>query len=222
MLSFYSYLAEGINDPSIFKVVFLAGGPGSGKSFIVGKTALTALGFKVINSDEAFEIAMKKAGKTLSPEDIYSKEGQDIRNAAKLTTKKKMELAINGRLGLVVDGTGKDLGKITKQAERMKSLGYDVAMIFVNTTEATAQRRNRMRDRVLPDSTVSSMWHAVQKNMGAFQHLFGNQMYIIDNSEGSDYEKAVLKTYKQISAWAKKIPQTPAAKAWIAAQKNQR
>jgi len=63
--SFSSFLHEGINDPSIFKAVFLAGGPGSGKSFIVGRTALTALGFRIINSDHAFETAMKKAGKML-------------------------------------------------------------------------------------------------------------------------------------------------------------
>ena len=65
MKSFSSFLYEGINDPSIFKAVFLAGGPGSGKSFIVGRTALTALGFRIINSDDAFENAMKKAGKML-------------------------------------------------------------------------------------------------------------------------------------------------------------
>ena len=48
-------LYEGINDPSIFKAVFLAGGPGSGKSFVVGKTSLKALGFRLINSDDLFE-----------------------------------------------------------------------------------------------------------------------------------------------------------------------
>ena len=52
---FKSFIAEGVNDPAIFKAVFLAGGPGSGKSFVVGKTALKALGFRLINSDEAFE-----------------------------------------------------------------------------------------------------------------------------------------------------------------------
>ena len=44
-------LEEGVNDPSIFKAVFLAGGPGSGKSFIVGKTALSSLGMRIVNSD---------------------------------------------------------------------------------------------------------------------------------------------------------------------------
>jgi len=54
-------LEEGVDDPAIFKAIFLAGGPGSGKSFTVGKTGLTALGFKVVNSDDKFEIALKKA-----------------------------------------------------------------------------------------------------------------------------------------------------------------
>ena len=43
MLRFSQYLEEGVNDPAIFKAVFLAGGPGSGKSFIVGKTGLTSI-----------------------------------------------------------------------------------------------------------------------------------------------------------------------------------
>ena len=55
MLRFQQYLEEGVNDPAIFKAVFLAGGPGSGKSFIVGKTGLTSMGYKVVNSDDAFE-----------------------------------------------------------------------------------------------------------------------------------------------------------------------
>ena len=62
MKSFKTFLDEGVNDPAIFKAIFLAGGPGSGKSFIVGKTGLTSMGYKVVNSDDAFEAAMKKAG----------------------------------------------------------------------------------------------------------------------------------------------------------------
>ena len=45
MKDFKTFVDEGPNDPAIFKAIFLAGGPGSGKSFIVGKTALPALGF---------------------------------------------------------------------------------------------------------------------------------------------------------------------------------
>ena len=101
-------LEEGVNDPGIFKAVFLAGGPGSGKSFMVGKTALTTLGLKLINSDPAFETQLKKVGLKATPEDIFTPKGQDARAKAKRLTAKQQELALNGRLGLVIDGTGKD------------------------------------------------------------------------------------------------------------------
>jgi shikimate kinase/nicotinic acid mononucleotide adenylyltransferase len=217
---FEEYLDEGVNDPSIFKAVFLAGGPGSGKSFIVGKTALTALGFKVINSDDVFERALAKAGLKATPEDIYSEKGQEIRGAAKALTGKKMDLALNGRLGLVIDGTGKDYEKIEKQASRLKKIGYEVAMIFVNTDLDTAKARNAARSRSLPDAEVESMWHGVQKNIGKFQNFFGAKMFVIDNSEGSNFEGAVTSTYRKISAWAKVAPTNPEAKSWISSQKN--
>lgn len=68
----YNTLEEGVNDPAIFKVVFLAGGPGSGKSFIVGKTGLSALGFRIVNSDDIYEFKLKKVGMDTTPENIYS------------------------------------------------------------------------------------------------------------------------------------------------------
>ena len=34
----YNELQEGVYDPNIFKAFFLAGGPGSGKSYVVRKT----------------------------------------------------------------------------------------------------------------------------------------------------------------------------------------
>lgn len=213
-------IEEGVNDPSIFKAVFLAGGPGSGKSFIVGKTALTSLGFKVVNSDNAFERALAKAGMEATPENIYSPKGQEIRGQAKSLTSAMMQQYINGRLGLVIDGTGKDYAKIEKQANKLRELGYEVAMIFVNTDLETALERNRMRSRSLPDAEVEAMWKDVQKNIGKFQNFFRQKMFIVDNSSGSNYEGAVLSTYKKISSWAKEKPSASSAKAWIKAQRN--
>jgi predicted kinase len=215
-------LEEGINDPAIFKAIFLAGGPGSGKSFIVGQTALTALGFKLINSDNAFEAALAKVGLKPTPEDIYSELGQSTRVRAKIITSKKMELAANGRLGLVIDGTGKDFGNIKKQADALRKLGYDIAMIFVNTDLDTALQRNRKRVRTLPDDQVTTMWKDVQKNLGKFQSLFRQKMFIVDNSEGSNYQGAVLSVYKKMAAWAKAKPDSKGATAWIKAQKAAR
>ena len=220
--TYLANLGEGVNDPGIFKAVFLAGGPGSGKSFIVGKTALTTMGLKLINSDDAFEHQLKKVGLSTTPEDIYSDLGQSVRGKAKALTAKRQSIALMGRLGLVVDGTGKDFDKIKKQADELKKIGYEVAMVFVNTDLDTAQARNKARTRTLPEDEVKAMWDAVQKNMGKFQNYFGSNFVIVDNSDGANYEGAVNNAYRKMSAWIKKDPIKPAAKKWIKSQKAER
>jgi len=219
MVSFKQFLQEGVNDPAIFKAVFLAGGPGSGKSFVVGKTALTALGFKVVNSDDAFENAMQKAGMTMDPEDIFSDKGQMIRGKAKALTGRKQVMYITGRLGLVIDGTGKDYNKIKSQRDQLEKLGYETAMIFVNTDKETALERNRQRDRSLPDDQVIKMWNAVQGNIGKFQGVFGQNLYIVDNSNGVDIDQGVLRAYREIQKWTKAPPRNGLAQRWIKQQR---
>jgi len=222
MLSFNEFLEieEGVNDPAIFKAVFLAGGPGSGKSFVVKQTALAALGFKLINSDPAFEAALKKAGLEANPEHIFSPKGQEARGKAKAMVGKQLELAINGRLGLTIDGTGKDYDKINRQVAKLRELGYECGMIFVNTDLDTAISRDAQRDRSLGEVEVTKMWKDVQKNIGKFQNLFGKHMYIVDNSDGANWKGATQSVYRRIGAWSKQEPTTPAAKKWIASQKN--
>jgi len=215
-------LEEGVNDPGIFKAVFLAGGPGSGKSFMVGKTALTSMGLKLINSDPAFEAQLKKVDLKPTPEDIFTAKGQDARAKAKALTDKKQALALAGRLGLVIDGTGKDYEKIANQAMSLKKLGYEVGMIFVNTNLETAISRDEKRSRTLGAKEVTNMWNAVQNNIGKFSSLFGANMQIVDNSEGADFEKGATKAYKQMKKWVAKEPKSPMAKKWIASVKAQR
>jgi shikimate kinase len=209
---------EGVDDPAIFKAVFLAGGPGSGKSFTVGKTGLSAIGFKIVNSDDKFEAALKKADLEPTPDNIFSPKGQKLRGRAKELTAKQQELYINGRLGLVVDGTGKNYAKIKGQSEELKKIGYDIAMIFVNTDLETALKRNRERARSLTDKKVEEMWKEVQSNLGKFQSMFGSNFVIVDNSEGSNIDKATTSAYKKILKFSKQDPKNSIAKKWIAKQ----
>lgn len=215
-------IEEGVNDPAIFKAVFLAGGPGSGKSFIVGKTALTAFGYKVVNSDNAFEMALKKAGMEMTADNIFSVKGQSLRDRATNLTKQRKQSYINGRLGLVIDGTGKDYEKIKKQKIELEKLGYETAMIFVNTDIETAISRDAKRDRTLGAKNITPMWQAVQKNIGRFQNLFRQNMFIVDNSDGSDYENAILGTYRKVGAWSRSPVRNRFALAWIKDQKQRR
>ena len=128
---------------------------------------------KIVNSDDIYEKMLNDAGLDTTPEDIFSDQGQEIRGKAKAVTKRMQGNFLEGRLGLIIDGTGKDYDKISKQAQGLKALGYECYMIFVNTSLETAQERNKMRKRTLAPKAVESMWNEVQNNIGKFQRLFG-------------------------------------------------
>ena len=212
----FTELQEGVYDPNIFKAIFLAGGPGSGKSYVVRRTT-GGLGMKIVNSDDIYEKMLKDAGMDTTPEDIFSDKGQDIRVKAKAVTKRMQGNFLDGRLGLIIDGTGKDYDKISKQVAGLKSLGYECAMIFVNTSLDTAQERNRMRKRTLPEKEVTTMWNEVQQNIGKFQRLFGgSSMIIVDNNDAG--EDVFEKVWKRIAMLIRKKVNNPTAKRWIEGQ----
>lgn len=223
MIKFKTFMNEGVDDPAIFKAVFLAGGPGSGKSFIVGKTGLPALGMKVVNSDDAFEKAMKKAGKKMTSDEIFSDEGQAIRDRSKQLTAKKQAMYITGRLGLVIDGTGKDPDKIKKQAKTLQDLGYDTMMVLVNTTLDVAIERDKDRDRSLGKARVTKYWTTVQKNIGALQQIFGKKKFIIvDNTEIKNTEKETTRAYRDVKKFLDKEPENALAKKWIKQEREKK
>jgi predicted kinase len=223
-------LDEGVNDPAIFKAVFLAGGPGSGKSFIVGKTGLVNIGMKLVNSDDEFERRLKNAGLDKSnPDDIYSPQGQALRGKAKKTTKNKQDMYITGRLGLVIDGTGKDADKMIRQRKQLEDLGYDTAMIFVDTDLETSMLRNKERARKLPDAEVKTMWKEVQSNKKRFKSLFGKNFAIVDNTDQGSKEanlkladRETLVAYKKMVKFANAKPTKETAKNWIENEKSRR
>ncbi len=223
--SFTHYISEGINDPAIFTAVFMAGGPGSGKSFMAQATGLQALGLRPVNSDDVFERFLKNMGLEPTPEVIFSKRGQEIiRPAAKALTKKKQEAALIGRLGFIIDGTGKNYDKIKTQKDELERLGYSTMMLFINTDIETAMTRNRLRPRKLPDEQVKKMWGGVQNNIGKFQSLFGVDFLVLDNSEGTNLNTISTRGYRQIVKFIRRNPpeKNRIAKKWMAQQKKAR
>lgn len=225
-------LNEGVHDPGILKAFFMAGGPGSGKSFVATelfdfpKGAMSsvsyATGLKLVNNDNAFEKAIKEAGLDIGKLGEYAKDKDlwdnivmPIRDKAKRLTKRMQDNYIHGRLGQVIDGTGKDYKKIKGHRQLYKDMGYDTYMVFVNTSLEVALERNQMRDRKLPDAMVKKMWQAVQDNLGKFQKLFGaGRMLIVDNSSYDN--KDLLDTIeKEIMKSIKNPVQNPIGKQWI-------
>ena len=208
----FTDLQEGVYDPNILKAFFLAGGPGSGKSYVVRKTT-GGLGLKVVNSDDAFEKGLKDAGLSLKMPDEEEAARDPIRSRAKKLTGMKKDNYIDGRLGLVIDGTGKDYDKIASQATDLKQLGYDVHMIFVNTSLDTALERNQKRDRSVKESIVIKSWKDVQSNIGKFSQYFRRNFVVVDNNDAK--EDVFTQVFKRVRSLANRKIQNKRAQQWI-------
>ena len=216
MRKFQQYITEGVYDPSIFKAFFLAGGPGSGKSWVSSR-ALSGMGLKVINSDNAFSRALEKEKMSLNMATQDAKEiarRDEIRTKAKARTGVQLKLALEGRLGLILDSTARDVSRIEQEANTMKHIGYDVHMVFVNTSLEVALKRNQMRARKVPDAIVISNHKQVQQNIGKLQRIFGTSNFIIvDNNKVADDVNPTV--YKAIRRMVTRKPTSYQAVSWI-------
>ena len=212
----YELLKEGINDVGIFKAVFMAGGPGSGKSYVASKLGLKALGLRPVNSDDFFEQGLKKAGLSLKMPEDEEESREAVRVHAKALTAKRQDLYVKGRLGLIIDSTARDVKKIMTQNKLLKQLGYETSMVFVNTTLETALERNANRTRSIPEKIVKSNHAEVRKSLGKLQGHFGRSSFIIIDNDGDekDLEKATRKIYPRLKKFAGTLPDNKMVKAW--------
>ena len=212
-------LQEGLNDPNIFKAVFLAGGPGSGKSYVVRKTT-GGTGLQIVNSDDAFERYLKIAGLSQKMPEDETAERDVERARAKRVTKARKSGYIEGRLGIIIDGTGKDYDKIAKQSIQLRQLGYDTHMIFVNTSLDTALKRNAERERRVSNSVATNSWRDVQSNIGKFSQHFRQNFVVVDNNDSK--EDVMTPVFKQIKSLLRKKVTSPIAKQWVMQQMKER
>ena len=224
MKAFEQILSEGLYDPNIFKAFFLAGGPGSGKSFVT-KNVFSGTGLIVVNSDIVLENTLKKVGLSLSMPDEEEYFRNMIRNQAKTTVNSQLDLYVKGRLGLVIDATGRDYNVIHRQFGELQLLGYDCYMVFVNTSLEVALERNAKRERVVPEYITRNSWQSVQNNIGRFQNLFGLSNFIVVDNSKSEQELVTL-TMNKVNAVVRRFLNNPiksyVAKKWMAKERMAR
>jgi len=227
---FNELLNEGVHDKGIFKAVFLGGGPGSGKDFVLDKT-LSGHGLVEINSDKALEFLMDKNNLDMRMPDNQTAARDVVRGKAKNMTELKQRLALFGRNGLIINGTGDDAEKIAKIKERLESLGYDTSMVMVNTADEVSRQRNVERGqrggRTVPEEIRKQKWDAVQAARVEYGKMFKDNYAEFDNSEdlrktdpevAKQKESELMDLYKGVQKFVKQPPKNPSAQSWVASE----
>jgi predicted kinase len=223
-----SVLNEDVFQRGSFKAVFMAGGPGSGKSAVLDgifnipdRTAiksLTSTGLKVVNSDKAFEYLKKKHNIPASVVDMSDEErsldGKMMYKSVQIA-KKQLNNYLKGKLGIIIDGTGGSANALLTKKRNIEALGYDTAMVFVNTTLQTALDRNVNRpERTLDDKVVERTWQKVQDNIATYKSEFGSNFNWVD-TENSKPGKVPSAVKKSVLNFIKQPVTNPEALKWI-------
>jgi hypothetical protein len=229
-----SILAEGVHDKGIFKAVFLAGGPGSGKDYVLSNT-LDGHGMIEINSDKALEYLMDKENLDKTMPDNEAAQRNAVRKKAKDVTEIRHRLALNGRNGLIINGTGADPKEYEEIKKKLEKLGYDTSMIMVNTDDEVSKARNVERGqrggRTVPEEIRKKKWEEVQAARAQFGKIFRNNYIEFDNSEdlrtaSPDVVKAkkeeMQQIFKQIQKFVNAPPKSEQSKHWIASELSQK
>lgn len=221
-------LTEGIFDPHILKAVFMAGGGGSGKSFIA-ELMFKGMGVKFSNSDTILEKMAAAMKLDLSDPDVMGAPVIQaptfgVRARAKALSSKREALWLAGRLGLVLDSTAAKTQKVLRAKKRLEDqFGYDTSMVFVNTSLETSLERNLQRPRRVPEDVVRSDWERVQQARDLYERTFGTANFVeIQNDVFYDAKTLAREIKPKLTRLAmrflNKPLKNPVGKAWIEEQ----
>lgn len=224
---FEEILLEGVHDKGIFKAIFLGGGPGSGKDYVLDNT-LAGHGLTEINSDRALEFLMDKHNLDKKMPADQEAQRNEVRKKAKNITELRQMLAIHGRNGLIINGTADDPEKVGKIKDLLEKLGYETSLLMVNTRDEVSQQRNIERGqrggRTVPESIRKEKWDSVQAARPELSKMFGSNYMEFDNSEDlrmapPDVQQAkkqeMLQIFKNVQKFVTKPPKNDVAKQWI-------
>jgi dephospho-CoA kinase len=230
------FLAEGIQDKSTLKVIFTAGSAGSGKttisSFLLdydkdqAVNTMTQTGLKISNIDMPYTVLLKQIGVDPAklgslPKEEFNKINygpESVREKSRHLTSLALTSYKRQRLGVLVDGTGRDRALITRMKEEFEALGYDCMMIFVGVDLDQALERNRKRKRTLPDGLIASIWKDVNNNLYYYDSLFGDNFVHVKNNV-MDMQN-LKQAKRKVSSFLQSPVQNPIGQEWLDSQRK--
>ena len=216
-----SSIDEGLYDQHIFKAIAMIGPMGAGKSTIA-KKLVGGSGLRSLNLDNFNELLIQKGqvpNGQLSPDQL-EKNWQ-------LTQKQKTNW-LDGRLGMLIDGSGRNVDGLVKPLKELETIGYDVAVILVNVSLDTSIQRQQSRaaaqaaqygqGRNVPLDLAKSSHEQIQANIPKYQQIFGKNFFVVNNEGAVD----LAKVEKSINQFMSAPPSKPAALQWIKQQQSER
>jgi len=210
----FESLEEGVNDPHIFKAIAMIGPMGAGKSTIA-QQLVGGSGLRSLNLDNFNELLIKQgkvAGGNLTPDQLE-------RNW-ELTQKQKGNW-ISERLGLLIDGSGRNVEGLIKPLMQLEKIGYNTLVILVNVSLETSLQRQQSRaarqaaqygtGRNVPLDLAKSSYEQIQRNIPTLKNMYGQRLLIINNEGAVDLSQEK----KRVDAFMSAPPNKPAAIEWI-------
>jgi len=210
----FESLEEGVNDPHIFKAIAMIGPMGAGKSTIA-QQLVGGSGLRSLNLDNFNELLIKQgkvAGGNLTPDQLE-------RNW-ELTQKQKGNW-ISERLGLLIDGSGRNVEGLIKPLMQLEKIGYNTLVILVNVSLETSLQRQQSRaarqaaqygtGRNVPLDLAKSSYEQIQRNIPTLKNIYGQRLLIINNEGAVDLSQEK----KRVDAFMSAPPNKPAAIEWI-------
>ena len=180
------FLNESINDKGIFKAVFMSGTPGAGKSYVITKIKSGILEPRIVNTDKMTEY-FKAYG--------YEKWKQ-YREKIKLLSKKQLINYWNSMLPLWVDGTSANSVSVLTRKDILQDIGYDTAMVWVDTPLDEALKRAAKRERPVDPDFIKETYERLMKLKLYYASKFSNFTEIL-NGEGELIDKVIIQAYKK-------------------------
>lgn len=178
-------LTESINDKGCFKAVFMAGQPGAGKSYVASKIKSGDIEPRIVNIDKITEFL-----------DIHNTD--IVYDKAKIISKNQLAMYLNGILPLFVDMVGANIARLKDRINVLEQIGYDTALVFVNTSLETAIFRAQKRTRKVNPDVVTEYYNKIKNSKNTIKSLFSFSIEI-NNDEGELTDSVLLKAYKRIS-----------------------
>lgn len=181
-----NYIKEGIEDKGIFKAVFMAGHPGAGKSYVLSKIKSGRVEPRIVNTDKSFPLFNKKQ---------WNEKWGEIKTKVKTMNKNQLALYINSLLPLAVDGTANETSVVLRRSGLLESFGYDIGMVYINTSLETAIKRAQKRERQVDMGFIKNAYEQINKAKSFYRSKFQTWMEV-DNNEGELNDKVVIHAFK--------------------------